>query len=304
MRKILQTASALLFLIPSLLEACACGCGVFEVGTQSMFPTHEGGMAYVEYDYQNQDRNWQGESPSSADNNKDKKIISNFFSAGYSHMFNRRWGVVGEIPVTNRYFKTTDEDSGDVVDFTHSSIGDIRLKGIFTGFAEDMSTGLTFGLRLPSGSYKYENFDPDVQIGSGSTDLLLGGYHMGMIPALTHWNWFTNAEMDLPMIHYAGYRPGTEIDAALGAYFNNWMIGPVKIAPLAQVLGSHRWSDEGWQADAQNTGFSRVLVAPGVELVMAGVHVYSDVGFPVYQYTTGNQLVASEYFKLNISYPF
>ena len=29
---------------PGVSEACACGCGVFDVGTASMFPTHSGGM--------------------------------------------------------------------------------------------------------------------------------------------------------------------------------------------------------------------------------------------------------------------
>lgn len=257
----------------------------------------------LEYDYQNQNRNWQADSPSSADNNSDKKIISNFFTLGYQHLFNRIWGIMGELPYTNRYFKTTDE-TGDIADFTHSSIGDIRLKGIYTGFSEDLSTGLTFGLRLPTGSYKDPDFDPDVEIGSGSTDLLLGGYHMGHLPGIPHWNWFANTELDLPVLHYSGYLPGTEIDAATGAYFNDWTIGAVKIAPLGQVIGSHRWSDSGWQADAPNTGFSRLLIAPGLEFDTAQIRWYMDVGFPVYQHTTGNQLVASQFFKLNISYHF
>src|SRR5882724_3490738 len=198
MRKIRGFLLAIFFIgavIPNQAWACACGCGVFEVGTSSMFPTHPGGMVSLEYDYQNQNRNWRGDSPAPTDDNKDKKIITNFFTLGYQYLFNRKWGAMLELPYTNRYFKTTDEDTGDIVGFTHSSIGDIRLKGIYTGFSEDLSSGLTFGLRLPTGSYKYEHFDPDVEIGSGSTDLLLGGYHMGLVPALPHWDWFTNAEM-------------------------------------------------------------------------------------------------------------
>jgi len=290
-------------LVPTSGSACACGCGVFEVGTHSMFPTHEGGMAFMEYDYQNQNRNWHGDSPASADNNDDKKIISNFFTLGYQYLFNRSWGVMGEIPYTSRYFKTAD-GAGGVVDFTHSSVGDVRLKGLYTGFSEDLSTGLTFGVRLPTGGYKYANFDPDVEIGSGSTDLLLGGYHMGRLPKIHDWNWFTNAEMDLPVLHYSGYVPGTEIDAAAGVYFDNWTVGSVKIAPLTQLIGSHRWSDSGWQATSEDTGFSRILIAPGIEFDTAKVKLYTDIGFPLYQYVTGNQLVASEYIKLNVSYGF
>jgi len=268
-----------------------------------MFPTREGAMVSLEYDDQHQNRNWQGDSSSPADRNNDKKIISNFFTLGYQYLFNRSWGVMGELPYTSRYFKTADE-TGNIMDFAHSSIGDVRLKGIYTGLSEDLSTGVTFGLRLPTGSYKYPNFDPDVEIGSGSTDLLAGGYHMGQIPVIRHWNWFANAETDLPVLHSSGYLPGTEIDTAAGAYFNNWRIGPVKIAPLAQLIGSHRWSDSGWQADSENTGFSRVLAAPGLEFDAARVRVYTDIGFPLYQYVTGNQLVAAEFFKVNVSYHF
>src|SRR5690348_1269838 len=167
--RVLRVLSVLLLtinvLFPPSLWACACGCGVFEVGTSSMFPTHTGGMVSLEYDYLNQDRNWRGSSPDSADNNSDKKLVSNFVSLDYQYMFNRSWGVMGELPFTNRYFKTADEDTGDIMGFTHSSIGDIRLQGIYTGFSGDMSTGLTMGVKLPTGSYKYQNFDPDVEIG-------------------------------------------------------------------------------------------------------------------------------------------
>ena len=32
------------------IYACACGCGVFDVGTASMLPQGPGGMAWLEYD--------------------------------------------------------------------------------------------------------------------------------------------------------------------------------------------------------------------------------------------------------------
>src|ERR1017187_4738786 len=283
---------------PGSVRACACGCGVFDVGTSSMFPTHPGGMVWTEYDYQNQNRNWAGSSPSSADNNGDKTILTNFFQVGAQYMFNRKWGIMGELPYWNRFFKTSD-DNGNVDGFTHNAVGDIRLRGIYSGFSGDMSTGLTFGIKLPTGDYTYPNFDPDTEIGTGSTDLLLGVYHFGEIPR-SNWNWFANADGDLPVLHSSGYVPGSEIDAALGLYYDAWKIGKIKVAPLGQIIGSHRWSDSGALSDAPNSGSSRVFLAPGVEFDTARVRVYADVGFPVYQYITGNQLVASELFKLNI----
>jgi hypothetical protein len=44
-------------LAPRIGWACACGCGVFDVGTGLMLPEGAGGMVYVNYDYQDQDHN-------------------------------------------------------------------------------------------------------------------------------------------------------------------------------------------------------------------------------------------------------
>jgi hypothetical protein len=34
------------------MAACACGCGIYEVGTSSMMPTGAGAETYFDYDYQ------------------------------------------------------------------------------------------------------------------------------------------------------------------------------------------------------------------------------------------------------------
>ena len=74
---------------PSVGWACACGCGVFDVGTSSMFPEGPGGMAFVEYDYQDQNRNWSGDSKAAAANNDDKEIRTHFVTAGLQYLFNQ-----------------------------------------------------------------------------------------------------------------------------------------------------------------------------------------------------------------------
>jgi hypothetical protein len=167
-----------------------------------------------------------------------------------------------------------------------------------------MSTGLTFGVKLPTGDFTYPNFDRDTEIGTGSTDALLGGYHMGRVAGLDAVNWFADAQLDQPALTAGGYRPGTEVDAALGAYWDRWSLGDVKISPVAQATGSVRGRDSGTQADWADSGYRRLLLAPGVEVVAGPMRVYADVGFPVWQYFNGNQLVASELFRLNIGYAF
>jgi len=293
----------LLVLVPAISWACACGCGVFDVKTYSLFPTEEEGLVFLEYNYMDQNRNWSGASRASAADNSDKEIRTEFYTFGSQYMFNRQWGVMAEVPYENRSFTTT-TDNGDIAKFTHSGFGDVRIKGIYAGFSPDLSSGITFGLKLPTGDYTYPNFDRDTEIGTGSTDALLGGYLMGRLPIADQWNWFVNGQLDQPFLSRDEYRPGSEFDAVAGIYYNGWRVKNFKIAPVAQVIGSHRWRDSGAAADAVDTGYDRVLFAPGIELDMAGVSLYADVAFPAYQRVNGNQLVAPELFTLRMSYNF
>ena len=77
-------------LAPSVVHACACGCGVFDVATSSMFPNGQGGMAFLQYDYQDQNRNWSGTSQAPGANNDDKEIETHFATLGLQYMFNNK----------------------------------------------------------------------------------------------------------------------------------------------------------------------------------------------------------------------
>jgi hypothetical protein len=167
-----------------------------------------------------------------------------------------------------------------------------------------MSTGLTFGLKLPTGPFNTPDFDRDTQIGTGSTDVLLGGYHLGRIPRLDSLTWFADGQWDEPTLSMGLYRPGAEIDASIGTYYEGWKAGSFKIAPLAQIVGSVRWRDQGLAADPTDSGYKRVLLSPGLEVSKGTVRVYGDVEFPVYQFMNGNQLVAAELYKLNVGWSF
>lgn len=288
---------------PRPADACACGCGVFDVGTSSMYASHAGGMLYGEYDFMDQDQNRSGTATAPADNNDDKDIRTGFYTVGLQYFFNRSWGVSAEVPYWHRRFTTIDEDSGDQVTNTHGAMGDIRLKGIYTGFSADMSTGLTFGVKLANGDSSYANFDPDTEIGTGSTDLLLGAYHLGNIGE-GRWKYYVQAQWDEPVAHKSNYKPGAEGVAVLGAYFDGWQWGNAKLAPVVQVRGIYRRPDSGVDALVNDTGYTRLLASPGVELETGKVSVYADVALPVYTNNRGNQLFARQLWKVNIAYHF
>ena len=111
----------------------------------------------------------------------------------------------------------------------------------------------------------------------------------------------------------ADYRPGASVDAAAGISYNNWYhVGPFdKVAPLLQVIASHKGHDSGLASDPDNTGYDRVFISPGIDFtkVIDDAHnrtfkLYGDIEIPVYQYTHGNQLVAPYQAKIVAGYTF
>ena len=290
-------------LAPSLAFACSCGCGVFDVGTDAMFPGHAGAMVFAEYDFMDQNENWHGTSDAPANDNEDKRIDTSFMNVGLQYTFNRAWGALLEIPYWQRHFRTTDEDTGDIASFTHSALGDIRIKGVYSGFSPDMSSGVTFGLKLATGDSSYSHFDSDTEIGSGSTDVLLGAYHLGRIGADGRWSWFVNAQWQQPVAHKNTYRPGDEVDAVMGAEYKGWSLGSFgTLAAIVQLKGVYRDHDGGRNGDEDNSGYTRLLISPGLQLDVHKVSLFFDIGVPLHTDTTGNQLVAPLLWKLNVGY--
>lgn len=312
--RVLTLVFTLFGLAPAFAYGCACGCGVFDIGTASLFPSGSGGIAYLEYDAMNQNRNWHGTSSTPPAGNTDKQIRTQFYTLGVNYMFNREWGVMVKLPYWNRDF-TTDPGGGNVAQFNGKSWGDVRLEGMYTGFSPDMSTGVTFGVKLPTGDYTNPNFDRDVQIGTGSTDLLLGAYHLGALDEGGYANWFvqghyehaiaTRSATDPSTGVGADYRPGDEVDAALGVAYSLGALGPFSnVALVGQLKGTVRARDTGTGADNFNTGYTRALAGPGIEATAGPVRLYADVTTPVYQRVNGDQLVPRLLFKVIAGYSF
>jgi hypothetical protein len=283
-----------------------------------MFPSGEGGMAFLQYAYQDQNRNWSGTSQAPAANNGDKEIQTDFVTFGLQYMFNRSWSLKVEVPYDYRSFKTTSAAPGSpITTINWGALGDIRLEGIYTGFFEDLSAGVTFGVKLPTGDWTFNNaygdVDRDSEIGTGSTDILLGGFYRGNLTRDLQLDWFAQLKLDLPVLTQDQYRPGIELDTAAGIDYQGFSLGRVRILPVAQVIFSERTSDSGANAAGGAnddpaggvcSGYQRILLSPGIEFHIHPVTIYADAEFPVYQNFTGNQLAAQVLFKVSLSYMF
>ena len=294
---------------PGIAGACACGCGVFEVATPSLLPSGAGGTMWVDYDFMDQYINWHATQPASETQNNDKKLETNFVTVGGQYMFNRSWGAMVEIPYWQRdYTGAYNGNNADLISSNNNSIGDIRVLGMWTGLQEDMSTGFLAGFKLPSGDWHYPLWDRDTQIGTGSTDLLLGGYKTGNSPftlADRPFGWYVQALYEVPFLYTDHYKPGREFDGAIGTFYDFGQVGPLmELAPMLSFLGSDRARDRGINANPGNSGYDRIAIAPGIETMIKNVRIYADIEVPFYKNVVGQQLTNAFATKLIMSYDF
>jgi len=320
-------------------RACACGCSVFDVGgLDTPQEQDHGGRVFFEFWSGDQTENYVGSSRAPAALNSDKEINTQWYNAGFEYMFNRQWGVMVRVPFTNRVL-TTETDfafPGQIQNFNATSIGDVEIMGMYTGFFPDMSTGVIFGIKLPTGSFTTPGLDRDNQIGSGSTDLLYGAFHRGLLTGDNAWQYFGQVMVRQPFLYQSAadpqgffdgnlgviqtYYPGMQVDGAAGIVYNNLyhVLGFDKITPVGQVIISHRNPDSGTGSDPFNSGFDRVMLSPGIEFTKVVdeannrvLKTYFDIEVPVYYRAnaannagTEGQLVAPYLIKLVESYNF
>jgi len=312
-------------------RACACGCSVFDVGGGLLPQENDhGGRVFFEYWGSVQNQNWIGNAKGPAAANTDKNVTTSWYNVGFNYSFNRDWGVMARLPYASRSFTTDTGPPGGIQTFNSKDWGDLEVMGMYTGFFPDMSTGVMFGLKFPTGAYTAPGLDRDTQIGTGSTDLLLGGFHRGLITGDNAWQYFSNAVWRQPFLYRSAanldagvvevYKPGYQVDGAIGILYNNWynVFGFDKITPLGQIIASHRDHDRGDGADPLNSGFDRLMISPGIEFTKvldeANNRVfkfYIDVEVPFYYRTnaannagTEGQLISPYLLKIISSYNF
>lgn len=291
-------------LAPLKTLACACGCGMFSVGMPGLgLPTASGMAINLQTTFLDQDQAKQGGSKIPLSQSPDKRINTTFYNLNLQYQINRSWGIMGMVPFWQRSFDT-DANFGaspsQVVNSKVSTISDIRIEGIYSGFSDDMSTGLIFGLKLPTGTHTAAGFDRDTQPGSGSTDIIFGGYQWGNLAP--NWSWFAQGIYRSAIDSRDGYRPGNSLQMVAGIHYDGFRFR-AHFAPMLQVHYTNRQSDSGVNANPTNTGLGTVFLTPGI-LFDLGHHWMANANLylPVYQHVTGIQLVPKQVFSFGITY--
>jgi len=328
-RTIIATALALLpFTAMNNALACAsCGCTLStDWGSQGVSTT-TGFSADLSYTYINQNTPIYGSSKPSA------AQISNLYANGQeietatktqtvTASFNYTsdtWGIGIQIPYLNRTHATDgnlNPANGDTpatvpqgtngATSADSGIGDVRIIGRYSGFSADRTTGIIAGIKLPTGSTN-ANFtggpgagsalDAGLQLGSGSTDIILGAFTSGLIST---YGWFVQGTVQQaisPLVNEASgtYRPGDTYTLNTGVRYAGF---GAKVTPMLQLNFIHRNSDQGTAVPtdvftgAPVSSGTLAYLAPGASVrIGGGTSVYGFVQLPVYQNVGSLQLV-------------
>ena len=312
---------------PTRVHACS-SCPSGNTGTSYNFPDGVGGMAWMQYNFESQSQNYSGFNKAPADANHDKLVQTSTMMAGLQYFWNENWGFQMLVPSANTLYRyaphtgdhagETAEEHADHAEEGHAeehegekvvtkqwwAMGDIRLNAIWTGLSKDQSTGINLGVKLPSGNWTEPNVERSVQVGTGSTDILFGVYHRHRITSDALWSWYSQAQLDAPVISQGGYTPGIAVDVATGVYYSGLSFGKLKIRPIGQAIFTTVGSDSGSNASGQNNGFQQLSLAPGIEFEVHPVRVYADVAMPVMNNVSGNQLIAPAQVRVIASYMF
>src|SRR5258705_7644425 len=121
-----------------------------------------------------------------ADTTELRPINRNWLTTlGYT--FTKSWAVSASVPIVDRSHSHIEDPTGanEFQSWDFTRFGDIRLLGMYQFENEknpQVSYGLTFGLKLPTGTYKVTNDDGKeaeraLQPGTGSTDGVIGAYY-------------------------------------------------------------------------------------------------------------------------------
>lgn len=293
------------------LACSSCGCTLNSDWTSQGIASGEGTRFDIRFDYfkQNDYRSGSGSvnrSDIPAGTEVQDNTINRNLTLGLDHSFNKDWAVNVQLPVFSRSHGTYGEDGYPDTILTSSSkgIGDLRITGRYQGLADDHSSGITFGLKLPTGSTNDllsdgSALDRGLQLGTGTTDLLLGGYHFGNINR--NWDYFAQATLQIALNTHNEFRPGNGINASAGLRY----MGFEAFIPQLQLNSRIEKRESGAQADIPNSGATLLYISPGITVpINKQVQAFGFLQVPIYQRVNGYQIEPNLLLSAGLRYIF
>ena len=297
-------------------SACgACGCTLNSDWSAQGYASGSGFRLDLRFDYFNQDQLRQGLGRVDlagisfpTDREIQRQTINRNTTLMLDWSPNANWGVTAMVPSFTRTHGTIAEGDTAESSSRSSGLGDVRLIGRYQGFAEDHSFGVQFGVKLPtgrtedafaSGPQAGQPVDRGLQLGTGSTDVILGIYKFGEMSM--DWGYFAQASFQSAVSHQSGFRPGDGINANFGVRYAGWK----SVTPALQINVRAEKPETGPEADTPNSGATLAYLSPGVTVHLSNqLHLYAFVQIPVYQHVTGYQIEPRFLASVGVHYNF
>ena len=167
------------------------------------------------------------------------------------------------------------------------------------------------GFKLPTGSTTANGnstdpanpgpvrIDPGLQPGTGTTDVIFGGYYNDAINK--EWGYFAQAMYQAALYTQDGYRPGDSLNMTLGIRYAGFDI----VVPQLQLNFRNMQRDSGDIADKVSTGGTLLYISPGVIAAISDqISMYAFIQVPIYQDLNGVQLVPRLIPTVGMEYAF
>ena len=281
----------------------SCGCTLNSDWSSQGYTTRSGLNVDLRYDFFNQTQLRSGISavPRTsigfpADQEIQQSTTNHNITAGFDYSPSRDWGVNLQIPYFDRPHTTIVEGETEVATSHSRGIGDIRIVGRYQGFQPDLSIGVQFGLKLATGPFgdtfrsgpvAGQPLDRGLQLGTGTTDLLLGFYTVHELGG--GFGYFGTLMWQQPLSSREEFKPGAGANLTLGLRYSGDL--PAHLSPQLQINVRAEKRESGANADVDNSGATLAYLSPGVGFRLTDrFDGFAFVQIPVYQRVNGLQL--------------
>jgi hypothetical protein len=284
---------------PAAVACGACGCTLNSDWASQGYADRPGFRLDLRMDYFTQDQlrtgtGTPGPLPLPNEQEVQRRTFNRNLTLTLDYSPDADWGVTVLVPSFNRFHDTVTPGDTELSQSQARGLGDMRVLGRYQGFSPSRAFGVQFGVKLPTGGFRQtfnggaqagEALDRGLQLGTGTTDLLLGAYAFGELAP--EWGCFGQVLLQKPLAEKEGFRPGDGLNANLGLRYTGWK----GITPHLQVNVRAEQREAGVNADVANSGATLSYLSPGVTVaVTASLQVYAFAQVPLAQRVNGLQL--------------
>jgi outer membrane putative beta-barrel porin/alpha-amylase len=306
--------------LSALCGSAAASCGSAFCVLNTMWGTQgvpvEPGAARVDmrFEYINQNQLRSGtrrisQAEDTADTTELRTINRNLQTT-FDYALSKSWALSAAMPIIDRAHSHIADPTGAATpeQWNFTRIGDLRLLGLYSFDNQAtpfVNSGLTFGVKLPTGDYRVRNADGTtaeraLQPGTGSTDAIAGAFYAA--PGFGEdSSWWIQGLVQQAIQTRDDFRPGTQLQLNLGYRhpLTESLQGLLQLNTLVKAR------DSGANAEPDLSGSKSVFLSPGLSYALTHeVQVYGFLQLPLYRYVNGIQLSADYAVVLGITTKF